>query len=96
MEAARRAVEGLQRQRCKVCWIADGFDFHVPDDIWAAVVPAEFLGRVVCLTCFDRFAREAGVPYARSLESLYFAGEGATFEFTARVIADVEPDGAGF
>ena len=78
---AALAVEGLQRQRCKVCWNADGFDFHVPDGVWRAVVPAELVSRVVCLACFDRLASEAGVDYALHLRCLYFAGISVGLEF---------------
>lgn len=78
---AAHAVEGLQHQRCKVCWNADGFDFKVPNDVWRAVVPPELVNRVVCLACFDRLASEAGVDYTSHLRRLYFAGVTAGFEF---------------
>ena len=52
-----------QRQTCKVCQQPDKFDFHVPDPLWATIVPPEFQNRVVCLGCFDDFAREQGVSY---------------------------------
>jgi hypothetical protein len=76
------------QQVCKVCWKVDRFNFHVPDEIWASVVPPEFRSRVVCLSCFDGFAREAGVLYASSLEVLYFAGDRATFEFRPVLAVD--------
>lgn len=56
--------------------------------MWAAVVPARLLRLVVCLACFDQFAREQGVLYATSVDSLYFAGEQATFEFSVRFAGD--------
>lgn len=71
----------LQRQRCKVCWNADGFNFHVPDEVWRAVVPPELQQLVVCLRCFDDFAQEKGVDYGGHLQTLYFAGGQVAFEF---------------
>lgn len=69
--------EGVQR--CKNCGCADGFNFHVPDHVWRAVVPKHLENRVVCLQCFDRFAKEKEVDYATSLSGLVFAGQKATF-----------------
>src|SRR5688572_14159858 len=63
-----------QQQTCKICNQPDKLDFHVPDDVWFAVVPARFQNRVVCLYCFDECARENNVDYAASLTTLYFAG----------------------
>ena len=75
-------IPGHQWQRCKVCGRRDKFDFHVPDHIWEAVVPEEFRRGVVCLACFDDFARQAKVDYAPYLETLYFVGDCAVFSFT--------------
>lgn len=74
-------VSCSQRQTCKVCGRPDKFNFHVPDDIWKVVVPTKLQNRVVCLYCFDAFADCRNVAYAASLQSLYFAGDKATFEF---------------
>lgn len=82
------AIDRMQ-QTCKVCLRPDKFDFHVPDDVWEAVVPSELRNRVVCLGCFDDFARERQVDYASCLSVLWFAGDAATFEF--RVIAAISP-----
>jgi hypothetical protein len=71
------------RQTCKVCGHRDKFNFHVPDEIWAAVVPPIFRQRAVCLACFDDFACVEGVEYARCPDSLYFNGDQAVFEFEA-------------
>ena len=79
-----------QRQTCKVCGRADKFDFSVPDDVWASVVPGEFRERVVCLACFDEFARQARVDYAPYLGSLYFAGDRAVFTFEVTSASLVE------
>lgn len=70
----------MQRQTCKACGYRDKFDFHVPDVIWKAIVPERFVNHVVCLTCFDDFARLKGVDYAPYLRAVYFAGEAAAFE----------------
>lgn len=78
---AARAVSGLQRQRCKVCWCADGFNFNVPDAVWAAVVPEPLRSRVICLSCFDALAQEKGVEYSEHIHALFFSGQLASFEF---------------
>jgi len=70
------------QRRCKVCGRYDKFDFHLPDEIWRAAVPEEFVNRVVCLSCFDEFARQKGVDYAPYLHTLYFAGDRAAFTFS--------------
>lgn len=72
---------GLERQRCKVCGVPDKFDFSVSDEVWQMVVPIEYQGRVVCLSCFDDFAFEKKVDYSTSVELLYFAGEQAVLSF---------------
>lgn len=70
----------LRLQRCKVCWNADGFNFHVPDWLWEEVVPLDLRGHVVCLGCFDDFALAKGVNYQDHLdEVVYFAGSAASF-----------------
>lgn len=68
-----------QRQTCKACGLPDKFDFTVPDEIWLAVVPERLQNLVVCLGCFDDFARDKGVDYATSLRAVYFAGDKAVF-----------------
>ena len=84
----RTPILDAQRQRCKVCGRFNKFDFHVPDEIWEEVVPERFVNRVVCLACFDEFARCKGVDYAQHLETLDFAGDRASFEF--RVVSAVD------
>ena len=69
------------RQRCKACGQTDGFNFTVPDDIWEAVVPPRLIGRVVCLRCFDRFAKEREVDYSTSVSEFLFAGDKACFNW---------------
>lgn len=74
-----------QRQTCKVCLRPDRFDFNVPDALWAAIVPPEFQNGVVCLGCFDDFARDKGISYHNGVRTLYFAGDQATFVFQKEV-----------
>lgn len=76
-----------QRQTCKACGRPDKFDFHVPDDVWNRVVPVHLRDHVVCLYCFDEFAREAGESYADSVKTLYFAGDRGVLTFeTVRAV----------
>jgi hypothetical protein len=70
-----------RRQTCKVCRCSDKFDFHVSDEAWRNVVPEDYRNGVVCLSCFDRFAHEAGVTYHGEVDRLYFAGDAATLVF---------------
>ena len=68
----------MQRQRCKVCWHADGFNFGVPDWLWQAVVPPALQKHVICLRCFDDFAAAKRIDYQDHLDAeLYFAGDQA-------------------
>lgn len=75
------------RQTCKACGRPDKFNFDVPDHVWRAVVPVELQTRVVCLACFDTFARKNNVDYAASLRAVFFAGDAAAFEFQPVVLA---------
>lgn len=79
------------RQTCKVCGRPDKFDYSVPDTVWRAVVSVQYENRVVCLGCFDVFAKNRGVDYAGGLRTLYFAGNGAVFGFRV-VTADTLHD----
>jgi len=71
----------FKRQRCSVCKCEDKFNFHVPDDLWREIVPAEYHNKVVCLPCFDEFARKNHIDYSESIDALYFAGRQAWFKF---------------
>jgi len=71
-----------QRQTCKACGRKDKFDFTVPPDIWLTVVPVHLSGLVVCLACFDEFAKRKGVDYGPHIHTLYFAGDAANLIFT--------------
>jgi hypothetical protein len=78
-----------QRQTCKACGRPDKFDFHLPHEVWAAVVPPELVSRVVCLFCFDEFARQRGVAYAAHLHAVCFAGDRGSFTFRVERAIDV-------
>ena len=67
--------------KCAACGREDKFDFHVPNAIWEAVVPEWLQCHVVCLGCFDDLAAVAGVDYTPYIDTLYFAGDQATFTF---------------
>lgn len=82
MTLGERAVKNRQRQRCKVCWKADYFDFQVPDHVWNLIVPEGI--NIVCLACFDDLAVEAGVDYSKDLKGLVFAGEMAALELEVK------------
>ena len=72
----------LGNQICKVCGSRDKFNFNVSDEIWRYVIPEQFLNRVVCLACFDEFARRRGINYAPYLDNeLHFVGDRACFIF---------------
>jgi len=69
-----------RRQKCKVCVQADGFNFHVPDELWQRIVPRRWQNRVVCLRCFDAFAKQMGIDYVPFLQDVCFAGDYRSFE----------------
>ena len=60
-------VEYGTREICKLCWQINVVGFHVPDDVWTAVVPPEVRERIVCLPCFARLADEKLVPWDRDI-----------------------------
>jgi len=68
-------------QRCKVCGCRDKFNFSVPDKLWKRVVPVKYRNRVVCLSCFDDFAKKKEIDYSTSIETLYFAGNQISMKF---------------
>lgn len=82
---AKPELTAVQRQSCKNCGRRDKFNFHVSDEVWEAVAPAHLRNLVICLPCFDAFAAAKRVEYAHALGEVYFAGDGATFEFHAVV-----------
>jgi hypothetical protein len=60
------------RQTCKSCGRPDKFNWKVPDAVWAAVVPPSLRSLVLCLSCFDKFATERDIVYARFLTGVLF------------------------
>lgn len=73
----------FKQQYCAVCKCQDKFNFNVPDPVWREVVPNTYQNAVVCLPCFDEFARERNIDYSDSITTLYFAGRKASFKFAA-------------
>ena len=71
----------FKRQKCCVCKCEDKFNFSVSDELWRQVVPREFGDKVVCLQCFDELAKKRNIDYSDSIETLYFAGNQASFKF---------------
>lgn len=71
----------FKRQKCSACKCEDKFNFHVYDELWQQVVPRAYWNKVVCLQCFDEFARKKNIDYSDSIETLYFAGNQASFTF---------------
>lgn len=69
------------QQRCKVCGYRDKFNFNIDDSVWEKVVPEKYHNRVVCLSCFDDFAKKKEVDYSTSLKELYFVGNKVVFQF---------------
>jgi hypothetical protein len=69
------------QQRCKVCGCRDKFNFNIDDSVWKKVVPEKYQKRVVCLSCFDDFAKRKGGDYSTSLKELYFVGNKVVLQF---------------
>ena len=85
----RPELSKFKRQQCSVCQCDDKFNYYVPDEVWRGIVPDEYRNKVVCLPCFDQFARKQNVDYADSIETLYFAGDQASFKFQTVSAQDV-------
>ncbi len=58
---------GLSREICKICYKVNRVGFHVPDEIWRAVVPGQFGNSVVCLGCFMDLADEKLIPWDKAI-----------------------------
>ena len=78
----------LKQQQCKVCGRVDKFDFYVPYELWTKVVPIIYTNKVVCLSCFDDFAKKKGIKYADALQRVYFTGHQASFELLVTARSD--------
>jgi len=74
----------MEHQTCKVCGRRDKFNFSVPDEIWKEIVPPEYQNKVVCLSCFDDFAKEKNVDYSNSIDILLFVGDKVVFTFRVK------------
>lgn len=57
----RRPLRSWQGEVCKRCFRRNCVGFHLPDDVWSAVVAGRW--SLLCTTCFDELADEAGVAY---------------------------------
>src|SRR5262245_42926335 len=82
-------LKSFRRQKCSVCGCQEKFNVHVPDEIWEKAVPQNYRNRVVCLSCFDNFAREKDVDYSDSIRDLLFAGEKAAVRFEIKSSQDM-------
>lgn len=75
-------------QRCGRCGAVDGMNFHVADDVWAAVASPKWrnerIDSVLCLACFDQLADEKGIDYSQSLSNVLFVGRSMGFDLAAR------------
>ena len=52
--------ESCSREICKACYQINAVGFKVPVDVWKAAVPESLEDRVLCLSCFIRFADADG------------------------------------
>lgn len=82
-------LKGFKRQKCSVCECEEKFNFHVADEVWEKVVPEEYRNRVVCLSCFDNFARAKNISYSHSVVDLLFAGDKAALELEPKSAKDI-------
>ena len=46
------------RERCGVCHKISPVGFHVPNELWDAVVHPQFNNSILCLNCFISYADE--------------------------------------
>jgi len=79
----------FKRQKCRVCGCQEKFNFHVTDEIWENAVPEEYRNQVICLSCFDNFARERNISYSEEITDLLFAGDKAAVEFEPKSAKDI-------
>jgi len=79
----------FKRQKCRICGCEEKFNFHVPDEIWKKAVPAEHRNQVICLSCFDSFARKENIAYSEEITDLLFAGDKAAVEFEPKSTKDI-------
>ena len=73
----RSAIEGAHRQNsfrwpgevCKRCQRRNTVGFHVPEELWRAIVKGRW--SLLCLTCFDEVAEAEKVEYDIPQRDLY-------------------------
>lgn len=63
---------------CSICGVIPYIDYRVGSDLWGRVVPEAYRRGVVCLSCLDRLASDAGLDVAAHLEFAQFTGVGKT------------------
>lgn len=62
MSSSTTALTLWKGEICKRCYRRNCVGFNVGEEIWRAVVQDRF--NLVCTTCFDELAEEAGVEYS--------------------------------
>jgi hypothetical protein len=63
-----RRFNVASREICSICSHVNRIGFHVPDEVWRAVVPGDWQDHVLCLECFARLADEKLVAWDRSID----------------------------
>lgn len=58
----------MAREICKCCGQISAVGFYVPDDVWRICVPEFWINRVLCLSCFTRFADEQLVQWDKKIQ----------------------------
>ena len=66
-------------RNCKNCGRLDRLDYGVTDGCWYGVVPEELRPEIVCIECFDRLAKIAGVEWSQHIQYIKFEGESGGF-----------------
>ena len=56
------------RERCAACQEVSPVGFHVPNEVWEAVVHPQFVHSILCVRCFVSRADEKLVAWDESIE----------------------------
>jgi hypothetical protein len=56
------------RERCAVCHKISSVGFHVPNELWLAVVHPQFNNSILCLNCFISYADEKQAKWDRVIK----------------------------
>lgn len=56
------------RERCAACQRISPVGFHVPNEIWEAVVHPHFCNSILCLFCFASRADEKLIMWERDIK----------------------------